>query len=47
MGHVYLKQLSLEKKLLLIGIISCGITGSILFPPFYSKSLTPKMAKDL
>ena len=50
MDHVYSKQLNNLYKInniLLIGIINCGITGNILFPPFSNKSLTPKIANAL
>lgn len=30
-----------------MGIISCGITGNILFPPFSKRSFVPKIANAL
>lgn len=35
-----------REKILLMGMISCGITGSILFPPLSNRSYVPIMAKE-
>lgn len=35
-----------REKVLFMGMISCGITGRILFPPLSSRSYVPKMAKE-
>ena len=46
--HIFCEYVDLsELYLLLMGIISCGITGRTLAPPFSNISKTPCTAKNL